>query len=100
MTPDRQPAEGLKLPAWAIPILLSAFTALTIAWTALHGKEDAADHKADVATLRDERKADVQNIKREVDSMRYDTRTTAVRDSAWKADAMRILLDVQRQVKK
>lgn len=81
--------DSLKLPSWAIPLLVSAIVTLAVAWSQLNGTESASAHTADVVALQGAIK-DVKN----------DAEKKAIRDSAAYADMTRILLDIQRQVKK
>lgn len=87
--------EQLKLPTWAIPILIPLIVSAVVAWTQLHGKEDAGAHNADLAETRRLHTADVVKQQGQIDSIRFAALTSAVRDSAWKADAMRILLELK-----
>lgn len=89
--------ESLKLPAWAVPILLSAIVSASIAYAQLAGKEDASVHAADVATVRKDHTADVVTLQNAIRAAETQRDLDFIRDSAWKADAMRILLDIQRK---
>src|SRR5688500_16042235 len=97
--------EQLRVPTWAIPILLSVLVSAVFAYATLGGKEDASAHAADVSDLRREHTADVVRLQAADDSLRFDARLRDIRDSARHADVMRgqaeqtrILLDLQRKV--
>jgi hypothetical protein len=101
MTPDRrQSDDGMKLPGWVMPLLpivIGALFAVGAARVQLGGKEDTSAHAADVSETKRLHTADIVKQQGQIDSIRYAAQTTAVRDSAWRADAMRILLDLQRR---
>lgn len=84
----RKPQNGdaLKLPSWLWPILIAGLVGLGSARVMLASKEDQSSHDADMATSRQESIA-----------LRNDVEKATIRDSAWKADAMRILLDLQQR---
>jgi hypothetical protein len=92
--------DQLRLPAWAIPILLSGLVAAVVAWSSLASKEDASAHAADVSSMRKDHTAELVQMRTIIREAENQRDQDFIRDSAWKADAMRILLDVQRQVKK
>jgi hypothetical protein len=101
MTPDRrQSDDGMKLPGWVmplLPILAAGLLALGAARVTVSGKEDQSSHSADESETRRVHTADVVRLQSQTDSIRYAAQTSAVRDSAWRADVMRILLDLQRR---
>lgn len=101
-TEDRRALDmpPLRVPSWAWPLVLAALMGLGAARVTLGGKEDASAHRADLAEAQRLHTADYVKQQGQMDSMRFNAEKVAVRDSAWKADAMRILLDVQRQVKR
>lgn len=91
--------DQLKLPAWLWPIVLAALLSIGAARVTLSGKEDQSAHDRDVAETRKQHTADLVRQQGQVDSIRFDARLRDVRDSARWADAMRVLTDIQRQVK-
>lgn len=92
------PREGLKLPAWAVPIVIAALFALGAARITVGGKEDASAHAADISEARAERTAVKVELQGEIRDLRSDFEKKTIRDSAANADAMRILLDIQKKV--
>lgn len=91
--------DALKVPAWAVPILLSALVAAVVAWAQLGGKEDAAAHDRDMADAKAERTAFKVELQGSITELHNEAALRSVRDSARAADMMRVLLDIQRQVK-
>lgn len=82
--PNPQP---LGVPSWAWPLFIAGLMGLGGAKVMLASKEDQSAHDADMASAKAERTA-----------LRSDIEKATIRDSAWKADAMRILIDVQRRL--
>lgn len=89
--------DQLRLPSWAVPLLVSAIVALAVAWTQLSGTESAAAHTKDIGTVRTDHTADVTRLQAAIREAENQRDMDFIRDSAWKADAMRILLDIQRK---
>jgi hypothetical protein len=83
---SNRPSGPSFIPSWAWPLLIAGLMGLGGAKVMLGGKEDASAHASDMADAARERTA----LKTEVDK-------ATIRDSAWKADAMRILIDLQRR---
>lgn len=75
--------DHLRIPAWAIPVLVSAIVALAVAWSQLGGKEDSAAHAADVVVLQGA-----------IATVRTDAEKRDIRDSAFKAETRSMLRDL------
>lgn len=103
MSAGRRDSDNFHLPPWAVallPIVAAGLLALGAAKVTVGGKEDASTHAMDISDERAVRTAAISTLTAAVREAENQRDKDFIRDSAWKADAMRILLDVQRQVKK
>lgn len=89
--------ESLKLPGWLWPVVLAGLMGVGAARVTLAGKEDGPTHDADIAAVRKDHTADVVTLQNAIRAAETQRDLDFIRDSAWKADAMRILLDIQRK---
>lgn len=75
--------DQLRVPTWAVPILVSAIVATAVAWSQLGGKEESSAHAADVVSLQGA-----------ITQVRTDAEKREIRDSAFKAQTRSMLRDL------